>query len=332
MKPNQRNHVSAQKNTISSEAQQFRKQQLVHFKNRWLVEGAPDYMATEDEIRLATECISVLKCGDEMVELLDFLKTSGFAEFDLAFEKGWAPLFNSPGGDEARSLLIGLSTSSQYRQLWSYYAGLGTPLEKFDEFCTGLQDSSCIKNALIGKSMQLVASDPVGAVSIALQAKEDRERTSHSDLILENLMDSLPQDAPFPKIEALLSLQREGGAEETEIARQHLFVKWAQSDVFAASRYAIENPNRSTPELFERMASMLAGKVFAEAIPWIQSLPRGPYSDAAIKGAISQMCQLYPVESDQLLTMVVDPKIRESCVSIMNVGEAMMEERRTTKR
>jgi hypothetical protein len=185
-----------------------RAKNLKRLKKMWMElerEDENSGIVTEQHRALAKESVDLLLCSKEMIELIHFLernKATGYIHLKGKVEE----LFRSSRASEARDILVDLQEDEKYpfRQDWSFDAGLGCPEEEFESFCESLRDPSAVKNAIFGRSMALMTSDPVAAISMAFEALRDDVPSIDKPQGLERLFKVLPVGTDFEELEALL--------------------------------------------------------------------------------------------------------------------------------
>ena len=95
----------------------------------------------------------------------------------------FAPVGLAPGAAEARQLLTELPETAEvvgerstkgggetYRDDWSSAAGKTCPEEEFQSFSAALNCQSCALEALYGRNLPLVSTDPEAAFRSSLEA------------------------------------------------------------------------------------------------------------------------------------------------------------------
>ncbi len=306
-------------------AQKLRREKLEILKQRWLSQPRTEGVVGDDR-QLARESAHELLCSSELVELIEYLKENGVRTVDNAFNLVLSELFSSADGKAARQNLIALNLNSRYREEWSYFAGMGTPSELFEGFCSDLNQRLCSQNAVLGRARQLLSTDPNMAVSLAIREKENCIQSTHSDLILCELMEALPENTEFSTIAELLQFKHADVNEELKTARERLLRRWGRSDPIASADYVMSDPKSFDPQLMGQIAGSLAQRNPSAAVEWVQNLPQGLYQDSAVSCLTPQICQLYPKEAAELIEIVTDPKIKKQCFDKIKEGQARLAE------
>ncbi|MGI8603036.1 MAG: hypothetical protein ACR2OZ_08550 [Verrucomicrobiales bacterium] len=255
--------------------------------------------------------------------MIDFLKENRVLGAVYLINQEIGRLFHSEGADEARRLLAALPRKDSregldYRQHWSYDAGQGCPEEEFESFCESLKDEACAQNALFGRNSVLVKSAPEAAVSSTVQAlAKDVPSTLQTD-ILKLVMEKLPSDANFEKIEQLLPPDPAGKdiSDPIKNGRHALLRRWASIDPAAAANYVMSVPERMGPDAIGTIAEAVVMNDPAAGVVWAQKFPQGPYYDAAVSAVIPHVGDGYPAQCRELAAMISDPAVRERSLQI----------------
>jgi RNA polymerase sigma factor (sigma-70 family) len=238
----------------SDSSTEERRRSLADLKRRWLAVGN-DNARTGDQDALARESVELLSCSAETFELSNFLIDHEIRYGEAVMGHRIDSLFRSPRGQEARQLLAAivepLKPDKQYPTLetWSGLAGEGCPAEEFDEFHASLKNRGCAQEALLGRNLTVMQSDPETAVRTALRVLESEVHSLSKDDHLKRLfMGSLPEDFDYPDIEQLLppvsGKRNIGEWTPTDWGRNQLFAKWANADPEAAARFKTEHPEK----------------------------------------------------------------------------------------
>jgi RNA polymerase sigma factor (sigma-70 family) len=252
-----------------------RRRALADLKRRWLALGR-DNARTADQEALAKESVGLLSCSAETYELSNFMIEHEIHYGEVVMGHQLEALFRSNKSSDARELLaavmVPLLPGKQYATLeaWSNLAGKGCPAEEFEAFHASLNNRGCAQEALLGRSLALMETDPDAAVKMALGILQSdvHSRTKQSQLS-RLFMADLPPDTDFGKLESLLPVGTPGeaipGAWRTaNPGRQQLITAWGKVDPETAVRHVMEHPERMPPRLLQDIVG--AGQ-FGDASP-----------------------------------------------------------------
>lgn len=310
---------------LSDSRAEKRRRALADLKRRWLAIGN-DNARTSDQDALAKESVELLSCSAETYELSNFLAEHGILYGEAVMGQRIEALFRSPRANEARELLAPilqpLQPGKQYAKLekWSNHAGKGCPAEEFAEFHASLKNRGCAQEAILGRSLGLMGSDPVAALEMAVPILESDVHSLTKENQLSRLfMTNLPSDTDFKTLESLLPVETPGEDRpvnwtSVEEGRQGLMNAWGKVDPAAAVRHVMDHPNRMPPRLLEDIVGAGQFGDSALTLRWVSELPPGPYYDAAAKGVAIYFRDYQPEMAREIVLKMTDPKLREEAL------------------
>ena len=328
-----------------------RKKELERLKAMWMESDAESGIITEEHDKLAIETARGLLCGPEALELVGFLESNQRSGVASVVRDGVSAYLASTDDPEARKLLIEASeenrvemqaqrgdplawksAASQRNELlaaWSKAAGRSCSLETLEELRGGLKDKEFGQEALIGYHLARMQTDPEGALLGTLEAlKSGASSGSKLESIKMLFWEKLPPDLDFEKLEQLLP---PGSADEEEndkpgtdpedwnpvpTGRMELFSKWGERDPAAAANYVMAHPERLNAKLIGEIVSSYYYKDSTGTAKWVLQFPPGPYYDVAASTAVVYTRATSPVETEELIRRIGDPKLREEALRI----------------
>lgn len=293
--------------------------QLIDLKKRWIRIGEhpPGLNSKDDSMyraELSKESARLLLCSVEAIELIQFLRKEGILN---TVETQIKALFESDLAGEARQTLVSLPDETSvdgtnYRQLWSGPAGKGCPPEQFREFCSTLGDPVSVQEAVFGHNVAMVQTDPIGALTSTLRQIETGVASQTKSSSVRSLIQALPPGTDFEQVEKLLSTFGSDDQDSPFLGfRSGLVRVWAESDPAAAANYLMEHPDRFPTSNITIPAMAALARDLTTGIEWIQSLPDGPYFDAAADVAVTRLRQRgNSKEAHELASQIGDPATR----------------------
>jgi hypothetical protein len=301
--------------------------ELAALKKRWLAVRSEmkSGILTKEHQALAAETVDRLLCSNEAIRLIEFLYANDMRTAIPLMNEEMAKLFVSSRAAEARKLLVDLPDRKSpdglgYRETWSYEAGRGCPESEFEAFCAALDDKAAAQNALLGRNLELVATDPKTAIYSTitqLQAKE------HSTQVFDGIrkqMEKIPADADFASIEKLLPVEKgEDTKNDSPIyaGRNGLLIRWAEVDPAAAANYVLDNSDRIGPERVGVIVNAVTLADPMSGLEWAGTFPEGPYRDAASAAVIPYVGDFQPEQALKLAEAITNPKLREENIKLV---------------
>jgi hypothetical protein len=298
----------------------IRSQELVRLKQRWLEiasdmdrqNGAP----TAEQTALVKETAASLLCSSEALELIAYLQDHQIRTAAYLIRDEISRLFASPRAAEARALLSGVhlepgSENEVLVQGWSLAAGRGCPVSEFESFYQSFPNERCSQEALFGRNMDLMATDPITAIRSTLQALQRPTGSASQQEGLKQQLALLPANSNFEQIDKLLPPLSES-TPAIDSARSELIAKWAATDPAAAASYVMASPDRMNPDKIGAIARVVLRNNLESGFDWVQNFPEGPYFDAAASAAIPFVSSRWPEQSQQLAALIQDPKLRKA--------------------
>lgn len=317
-----------------------RQKELEKLKQRWIEVGNGNDK-TKEQDALAKESATLLMCSRETLDLLNFLTRNEFRYGAAKIDTEVAALFDTPSASEARKLLVELPETLEivgersykdgggaYRDRWSLAAGRTCPEHEFDSFRTALNCKHCALEALYGRNIRLMQSDPMAAFISSLEAYKSGVPSISGRYGITRLFENeIPQDFDWGAAEKCLpvdsapsnALPRKPYVQEpafTEI-RRYLLRDWAKVDPAAAANHVISNPDRLAPDLMREIVSGYSYKDCNGIVAWVTTFPEGPYFDSAA-GSAAIYARGTP-GIDELIRKIQDPKLREEAVKSAQV-------------
>lgn len=297
---------------------------LDSLKRRWAEVGDNNRLIKEQDA-LAKESLEMLLCSLELYDLAGFMEDK--ASYGLAKMEGELEiLFRSPQGQEARMALAGLTglavegKQDSRLEAWCYMAGKCTPLEgaDFASFHAAVSNAACAQEAVLGRSLVVVESDPVAAVAMVLETLQtDLHSLNKSDHLKRLFMRdvTLPADTDFAKLEAMFpppSGKTDVLEEEPQDwARRELIHAWGERDPEAAADYVMAHPDRCEPALIGSISRDSANPSLEEDLAWANRFPAGPYFDAAAYAVAPRIARLHLEEACQLAERIGNEELRK---------------------
>lgn len=323
-----------------------RKKELERLKAMWMEFDEDSAIITEEHEKLAIETARVLLCGREALELVVFLKSNrrkGHADVVRGGVSAYLATIDDP---EARKLLIEAaaenreemkaqrydplawkSAASERNSLlvaWSKAAGRSCSLETLEELRGGLKDEKFGQEALYGYYLERMQTDPEGALRGTLEAlKSGVHSPSQGQSICMLFREKLPDDVNFVQLEQLLPKgdgrenESSGNWVALEWGRHELFSKWAERDPAGAANHVMANPDRLNAKLIGLIVSSYYYKDPTGTATWVSQFPAGPYYDLAASSAVIHTRSTSPVETEELILKIGDPKLREEALRIL---------------
>lgn len=318
-----------------------RKLELARLKGLWMrTKSSNDNANLNRQIELSKESADILMCSEEMLELIAFVEEKKFYNtIDSCVEA----LFSGPRAAEARQLLIELpdpvrvtrersySGGDPYRDEWSLVAGRHCPEEEFDAFREALRCPQCQTQALYGRNLRLMETDPEAAFTSSLEtflsgAPSVAGRYGVTHLFGRDI--KIPENTDFADFESRLPLAGEKPAEPHDPSwtdpvaeiRKRLLWKWGEIDPAAAANHVMAYPERMEPKLIEPIVGSYSSKNPSGVVAWVATFPEGPYFDAAAAAA-AIYARPYP-EARELVLRIGDEKIREKALKDVAVPAA----------
>jgi hypothetical protein len=315
--------------------------ELAALKKRWLAVQSElkSGNLTKEHQALAAETVDRLLCSNEAIRLIEFLHANNMRTALPLMEEEMAKLFVSPRAAEARKLLIDLPDRKSpdglgYRETWSYEAGRGCPESEFDAFCAALDDKAAAQNALLGRNLERVATDPEKAISSTVSQLLTKE---HSTMIFDGIrqqMAKIPADADFERIEKMLPVEQGEDTKNTSpihAGRNELLQRWAEVDPAAAANYVLDNSDRIGPERVGVIVGSVTRADWESGLEWTATFPEGPYRDAASAAVIPYIGDFKPQEALQLAETITDPKLREKSIALVKGKQERIKRRSETR-
>ena len=311
-------------NRDSASSQATLERRLKLLKKRWrdlgvreLGPASPEDIAKRRE--LSVESARLLLCTKEAVDLIRFLESEGIPNH-VGDEIG--NLFRSDLSIEARKTLIALPdhfyNGINFRSNWSFEAGRFCPAEELKAFLDALDDPACRQQALFGRNLNLIATDPIMAVTSTLEELENGVESPRRSEALRTLMLSLPPDADFQRIARLLPTPAHPADPRSPYhsCLDPLFGSWAKANPKELSSHIMESSNKISPGYIEHPARELLRQDISTGIEWIQTLPDGPHFDAASRVAVEMLReQGYHEAASQLASQIGDPAFRRTMMA-----------------
>jgi len=306
------------------------RKELERLKLKWLVVGGGNDKIREQDA-LASESAEVLMCSREMLDLLKFLSSHEMRYAVVKTDYAVEALFGTAKAAEARQLLVELpetakvreersykSVGEPYRDRWSLAAGKTCPEDQFDSFIVALNCRLCAQEALYGRNLTLMRTDPEAAFTSSLEAFASGVPSISGRYGITMLFESeLPPDVDFAKFEEQLPADGTLGKSDrpfveieayTEI-RQKLFWYWAKIDPAGAANHVLANPDRLAPRLMEEVVGGYSYRDLDGLIGWVSGFPEGPYFDLAARSAAVYARGRPGI--DELIQRIQDPKLRQ---------------------
>ena len=300
---------------------------MAALKKRWLAVQSElkTGRLTHEHKALAAETVERLLSSNETIRLIEFLYANDMDAVMPLINKEMAKLFVSPRAAEARKLLIDLPDRKSpdglgYRETWSYEAGRGCPESEFEAFCAALDDKAAAQNALLGRNLELVATDPEKAISSTVSQLLAKEHSTQIFNGIREQMAKIPADADFARIEKMLPVEQGEDTKNTSpihAGRNELLTRWAEVDPAAAANYVLDNSDRIGPERVGVIVASVAAADSMSGLEWAGTFPEGPYRDAASAAVIHYIGDFKPEEALKLAEAITDPKLREKSINLV---------------
>lgn len=312
-----------------------RKKELARLKERWLEVGLRNEKVLEQNV-LAQESANLLMCSREMLELVAFLE---FHEMHYAVAVTYSAveaLFNTARAAEARKLLVDLPETAKFsgersyasggflhRNRWSFAAGKTCPDGEFEAFRAALNSESSAQEALYGRNVTLMATDPQAAFDSSLQTFMSGIPSASGRNGVIKLFDvESAATLDFARCEERIppnGLSEKKGVYIVEedaftAIRRNLFRAWTKVAPAAAANHVLAHPDRLPPELMKEIVGAF-GQSFAnrvEVIEWVSGFPEGPYFDAAASAAA--IYARGAPELNELIQKIQNPEMRQQAM------------------
>jgi hypothetical protein len=301
--------------------------ELAALKKRWLAVRSElkTGLLTKEHQALAAETVDRLLCSNEAIRLIEFLYANDMDAAMPLINKEMAKLFVSPRAAEARKLLIDLPDRKSpdglgYRETWSYEAGRGCPTSEFEAFRAALDDKAAAQNALLGRNLELVATDPETAIRSTITQLQAKEHSTQIFDCIRQQMAKIPADADFTRIEKMLPVEKGEDTKNTSpihAGRNELLTRWAEVDPAAAANYVLDNSDRIGPERVGVIVGSVTRADWMSGLEWVGTFPEGPYRDTASAAVIPYIGDFKPEEALKLAEAITDPKLREQSINLV---------------
>jgi hypothetical protein len=300
---------------------------LEKLKKQWLELGQAKLGSLLEDERLdernalARRSANLLLCSEEMIKLIEFLAKHNISSGVRGMPVG--ELFRSSRAAEAREMLLELSSKTnaggwEYREIWSKYAGQECSEDEFDAFYSAMVPISArsAQEALFGRNEYLAKTDPEEAVSSTIRELEKNVDSPNRGIVLTRVMDGLPRDADFKKIEEMLSrFDFDPSPWGVMDVRLKLFESWSLADPEEAADYVMSHSDRLNTKLIGPCASAVMGKRGVVAgIEWIGAFSEGPYRDALAENAIVYLQIPDPEAARRVAALIGDSERRKQAL------------------
>jgi len=316
-------------------------------KKKWMeyIKTNPNsFNLTDEHTALAKESVELLLCTRETIELIEFLERNNVPGQYLIFD-ALSFLFKSSRGIEARQTLISLpivtldeqlksqGKKPNYREQWSFFAGQGCSERELIDFCTSLNDESCVQSAIFGRNLANAKIEPEVSISNTLNALKREVFSSQQNGILKKIVDEFPPDVNYAQIEKLFPpvTASTDTLDPISQGRVALLKKWAATDAIGAVNYVLSVPERMGPEQAATIAGEVARKNPSAGVDLAQQFPEGAYFDAAVGALMGYISESFPTQARELATQIQDKGIRDASLKTITEYEARNAQRAAGK-
>lgn len=299
---------------------------LSSLKRRWLaVEHDANGSPLGEVGPLLAESLRTLLCGNEMVDLIEFLSDRGHHMASSRLRERLTELLKAGDPELRASLMANGDLKEPYRSNWSYCAGIGCPAEEFKALLAALGDDVPAIYARFGRCVALATTVPAAAVGEVVNLMEGwgppvtgyipgREELRSYESFLEDLVAVIPAGANFAEITA--KLPADVGAGPVSKARFLLMERWALEDMESAVTFALDHSQKPG-----RDSMTFAGKAMAasppRALDYARGLPAGERFDAVadfVSGVLFNLDYRKSGPAVELAHQIGDPVLRTAAV------------------
>jgi hypothetical protein len=254
---------------------------------------------------LAKESARLLLCSRQMLALMRTLREGEVECRHLLNMEVLRLLRQRENGRAMRSLLTGLpdedKTSEIVRGVWLIAAAEICPADELEAFRASIGSTSWAQELTFKMHQREAARNPEGALKGMLGQLEKGIDSEDRDDALVRPMMSVPEDADFAKLDAVLSgsggkfredgtlrrlWDREGYERSVSNGRVALMQRWVDVDAETARGYAVGNLATLDPAMMEPLSYEMAARDPDAGYAWVRNLPDGPHFDVAARELI----------------------------------------------
>lgn len=267
---------------------------------------------------LTEKSASKLLCSQEMLYLLEILRTSGAQIAARSLHEKLISKLGSEDGQTYRESILEISDDNNpYVDDWFYILGTKCPDEEFGRFKISLGDKQDFARALLvreitkSKTPETLVEEIIDTIP-----QEYFEASYPSELIsyplFKDILRDLPENSNWLELLNVVPPAKGGNSCSSNRLRQNMISRWSNSDFVGAANHIINNGHENS--LIELRSLEVCDENRQAATLYLEGLSPGPAFDAIAERIARSYLTTNLEKSREFADQIRDPIKRDKVV------------------